>query len=240
MYRRNDITDPRDITNARLVTLGHGEPVTGYDIPEPGVDTWTYGDWMDAQPFVTRETATHILVPYTSYSDYSGSTVEASNHRSLLRDYADTFVDVHGGYDTRALLLPVDWTPPGDGSDGLLDALESLSDYPLYDEEDHSALEDELAQDAWEQYLSYDVNSALDDSDVPDEILDATDGDTLRELFYEITYEQPHGPECEDAVSAYFPFFDDTVAEIARQLNAGLVHGDARDEIPGQDALILA
>jgi hypothetical protein len=125
-------------------------------MPEPG-GRWPYGEWEDSSP----QQATHVLINYTGWSDYSGSTVERSNYRSLLRDYPDTFTDVYGGHSTSELMLSVRWTAPDDGRASLLDDLRALADYPLYDEEDHSMLEMELADEAWDAYLDYDVRSDL-------------------------------------------------------------------------------
>jgi hypothetical protein len=128
------------------------------DMPEPG-GTWSYGDWEDSSP----QEATHVLINYTCWSDYSGSTVERSNHRSLLRDYTDTFTDVYGAHGTSGLMLSVRWTAPEGGSD-LMEQIAALADYCLYDEEDHSALEMELADEAWDAYLDFDVPRALADT----------------------------------------------------------------------------
>lgn len=106
------------------------------------------------------------------------STVHRSNYRSLLRDYPDTFVTVtERRYDGGALFIPV--MVPATGGDpfntyrpfpegtpfagphydrdrarALADVLIGLArDYPVYDEEDMSALEsdlqDEFVADDW-------------------------------------------------------------------------------------------
>lgn len=209
------------------------------ELPEPG-DRWSYGDWEDATP----QTATHVLLRHTAWSDYSGSTVERSNHRSLLQDYPETFTDIYGGHGTSQLMLAVGWTAPGDGRDGLLDEIAALADYPLYDEEDHSALEMELADEAWDSYLYSDVPYALiETSECPDAMEDMIDAirdndkarneafgphgqsygwanehDTLRDMFYNTLRDQDYGPECEDAVNAYFPLMKDSVTTMAEQL----------------------
>lgn len=118
-----------------------------------------------------------------TYGDYVGSCVERSNHRSLLRDFPDVFVEISYGYGGYALAIPL-FVPaegvaraygplngePGSGwtynldtphyaldrAEDLADILDHLAyDYPLYDEEDHSELERELAEqaigDPWRQ-----------------------------------------------------------------------------------------
>jgi hypothetical protein len=215
-----------------------GLPYTPDEWPDPG-GTWSYGDWEQASP----QQATHVLINYTGWSDYSGSTVERSNYRSLLRDYPETFTDVYGDHGTAQLLLSVRWTPPDDGRAGLLDDIRALADYPLYDEEDHSALEMELADEAWDAYLSSDVSYALyETSESPEAMDDMLDAiaevdaqrasafgpkmnpewgkpDTLRDMFYESLRDMDSDPYSEDAVgSVVFPYFDKQVAIIAERL----------------------
>jgi hypothetical protein len=124
--------------------------------------THPYGDWEDA----TLETATHVILGLTVWSDYSGSTVERSNERALLADYPQTFIRLYGGHGTSGLMLPVDrpadWFSDDEDSgrerwQGLLSDLAALADYPLYNEDDHSALETELAEEAWSAYLRSDL-----------------------------------------------------------------------------------
>lgn len=179
-----------------------------------------YGDWREC----TTGEATHVVIAYTVWSDYSGSTVERSNERSLLADYPQTFIRVYGGHGTSGLMLPVDrpadWFADDEdhGAErwqGLLDDLHKLADYPVYDDEDHSALETELADEAWDAYLRDDVIRDLDRAGVPWEAIDT---DRLREQFYKITYEADYGPEAESAVSVVFPFYDATIATMAREM----------------------
>ena len=149
---------PHETWRYMLTDQGYRDVSTGIFHPEPG-STWTYGDWDEP---VSPDEATHVMVPYTGYSDYSGSGVDKSNNRSLLRDYPETFTEAVGGYDTEELMLSADYYAPRDSeshdsraerTEYLIRALEHLSDYPLYDEEDYSALEMEEADNAWEQFL---------------------------------------------------------------------------------------
>jgi hypothetical protein len=194
------------------------ENYTG-DLPEPG-GSWPYGDWQTCDVvWYPQNQATHVVIELATWSDYSGNAVERSNYRSLLRDYPDTFTDVRGGYDTYALLLSVDWTPPEDGREGLLEELSALADYPLYDEEDYSALEMELADEAWDAYLKWNVPSYLAaDHGVSEEALEGVDEEILREAFYRITGEQPEYPYGETAVDVHFPYLTETIAQMAREL----------------------
>lgn len=206
-------------------------------MPEAG-GRWYYGDWEASPP----QEATHVLINYTGWSDYSGSTVERSNYRSLLRDYSGTFTDVYGGYGTSQLMLSVRWVPPGDGRAGLLDDLRALADYPLYDEEDHSALEMELADEAWDAYLDFDVPRALaetsESSEAMEDMLDAMakvdteranafgpvtnpewgKRETLKDMFYESLSDVDHDYYSESATDIVFPSLDKQVAIIAERL----------------------
>jgi hypothetical protein len=212
----------RDLPHVELVKAERYDGATPDD-PTDGGATWSYGDWTQAKP----GEATHALIGLATYSDYSGGVCERSNHRSLRRDHPDTFVDVYGGHGTRALLLPVDkpagWHADDDdnGADrwqGLLEDLAKLADYPLYDEEDLCALELELADEAWKAYLRHDVTRDLRAAGVPDDAV--ADEARLRERFYTLTYEADYGPEAESAVDVHFPFYDATVAALARELGA--------------------
>lgn len=187
-YRRGQILALPSVTRVKIEPRFDYRYLLGEDghyhdarlgpfFPEPG-STWGYGEW-DNDP--APEDATHIMIDYTGYSDYSGSSVERSNSRSLLRDYPDTFTDAQGGHGTTELMLAVDWSPPDDGRAGLLGNLAALADYPLYDEEDHSALEMECADEAWSDYLADDFRRDLiSQAESPEAMEDALDA--LEEL----------------------------------------------------------
>lgn len=137
-----------------------------------GADVLTYTD--DDTPPVGGDTAymsrftrrayadgpQYVVVPVTSWGDYAGSTVERSNARSLVRDYPDVFVLAEGAYSSESLYLPADAPISAD----LWDTLAGLSDYPLYDENDHSELEWELTDEAWSSYGEYDLRRAVTDA----------------------------------------------------------------------------
>ncbi len=101
-----------------------------------------------------------------THGDYAeGSTVAESNYRSLVRDFPGVFVEVNYAYCTQTLMIPVmvPSTPTDEDTahydpewaDGVASAIEGLLDYPLYDEEDHSELEQEkiseALNDSWNQ-----------------------------------------------------------------------------------------
>jgi hypothetical protein len=168
---------PHETFRYILTDRGYRDVSTGVFHPEAG-GTWPYGDWdHDVSP----ADATHVLINYTGYSDYSGGGVDRSNNRSLLRNYPEAFTQAYGGHGTEELMLSVDYYAPADPeshdsradrTDYLLQAIAGLADYPLYDEEDYSALENEEADEAWDQFLSSDVPSRLRDASPSAEAMD--------------------------------------------------------------------
>lgn len=116
---------------------------------------------LDARPWALRTMRPLAVIKLTEYSDYSGSDVEASNHR-VLADRADELrlVEIIGSHGYKALaydatLGPVPW------SEDLVDIIEQLENHPLLDEEDQGELESDLEQEAWEDHGLDDFRKAL-------------------------------------------------------------------------------
>jgi len=178
--------------------------------PEPGdrVAMGTFGMDELASSTLKAEPPSHVMIRLTLWGDYCGSGVERSNHRALLQDYPDTFVDVYGDYGSSYLALATDQPIDSD----LFEALVRLADdYPLYDDEDHSRLEDEMAVGAWDLYLCYDVPGDLRKRGVSDDDLEALDSDALRMAFYHFTAEADQSPYLESADSVVFPCMDEVL-----------------------------
>ncbi len=154
-----------------------------------------------------EDTQVLLRVPYTAWGDYGGDVYDRSNMRSLLRDYPDTFVVGNGNYFSSTLYLPVTWTPPEDGRAGLLEVLAGLLEHPVYDDEDVSGLQMEIAEDAWDAWLSYDVRSDLSDHLLPDD-------DALRADVYRLLGEQPVAYEAEGATDVRFPYLPNVIATL--------------------------
>ncbi|MFC9974270.1 hypothetical protein ACFVH6_25540 [Spirillospora sp. NPDC127200] len=122
-------------------------------------------------------------------SDYSGDDVTESNHRSLLRDYGHLLVDEYGGHDSYGLSV----TPDFGRSDwreakAFAEILIGLKhEYPIYDEDDHSALIQERAEAAiGSDWLRSDLESELSKMLGTGVDLDAVmDGDVIWDLMYE-------------------------------------------------------
>jgi len=95
---------------------------------------------------------TFYRFPYTLWGDYIGDAVQRSNHRSILADFPDIFSDFVGFPGAHELILPAEGID-ADTLDELIRIGQHIrDDYPLYSDEDHSNLEMELADEAWDAY----------------------------------------------------------------------------------------
>ena len=155
----------------------HYEPVQWAHFDDPDDDLIYYHDirrncegpdsWCDVPIWV---------IPNTHGRNALGgsSTYDMSNHRSMLRDFP---------YGTGGLIV-VRWSNVDElairldkVSRELLEACEGLLDYPLYDESDHSELEQELEAENWDLYGRHDFVRELEQrdysaDDVPEDALD--------------------------------------------------------------------
>lgn len=121
---------------------------------KPGDTVHLGGTTCDRTPW--RElTRPLVAIDATAYSDYSGSSVERSNHRVMLadEDMAPHLVRVIGSHGTAMLAyFPTDESMPDDAHSApepLRDAIAAMADYPILDDDDHSELETELETEAW-------------------------------------------------------------------------------------------
>lgn len=162
-----------------------------------------------------HEDADAYRFPVTAWGDYCGSTVERSNYRVLTEDYGEYVIEVLGGYNSQYIAVPASLeTRNPDVWNELVEMARGLDNYPLINEEDHSLLEMEIAEEAWDAYMEWETKRDLE-SRLPDDMLDGVDPASLREHYYRLTHEQNYGPECEDATSAYFPFHESVCDELA-------------------------
>jgi hypothetical protein len=107
--------------------------------------------------------------------DYGGaSSVGEANIRALGEDYPDS-ITRHWPYSTRQLFLPD--TPE---TREIIEHLER--DYPLYNEEEHSKVEMEWEQEAWESWLRSDLVRTLEDR-LKEWAEDTATGDQLWEAY---------------------------------------------------------
>jgi hypothetical protein len=109
---------------------------------------------------------------YTSYGDYSNTTlVEKSNYRVLLAaceaadqdedevpdDCRPFFVTLSSGHDSNSIAVHIERTP-----DSIVEMLEGLSNYPVLDDSDHSELEQEAQEEAWNDWARDDYRRELE------------------------------------------------------------------------------
>ncbi len=103
-----------------------------------------YGSWSDTPR--RDHTVPLTIIEGALGSDYSGNLVEISNARVLKREFP-WLVEIYGGYGTSGVAY---LGKRENQSDALIEMIDALSDYPLADEDDHSTLEMETAEQAWE------------------------------------------------------------------------------------------
>ena len=166
-------------------------------------ETLYYGD-------LTRDPSGDLMfVPYTTYSDYSGDTVDRSNCDVFMERYGNNpnVWEVYGGYRTRAMVIHrrVYDDPQTEEEEEIKECIDGLSDYPLIDEEYHSNLEFEMEGEAWNDYGRHDLRRALKEADIyTDEELDNISDEILDRMWYAICEKEAIYTIFEDAVSPYF------------------------------------
>jgi len=134
--------------------------------PDDQAATEWYGDFV----FVSGEcdfTDTkapdnyYIMPDILSGSDYSGSLVEQSNWMCFLEEFGqcDGVKCVVGGHGTFAVAITVEAYK---GNKNIQEALNSLADYPVADEDHYSHMQMEKTEEAWEDWAFSDYESALE------------------------------------------------------------------------------
>lgn len=191
----------------------------------PG-DEIRWGSWVESKdgyfPFPSYVPLT--IIELASGSSYSGTLVEESNYRAMKRDFP-WLVTLYGGYNTFGVAY---LGKRENQNDRLIEAIDALSDYPLYDEDHHSQLEWDRAAEAWESDGRDDFKRALvkmweirdpdedrpDDSEYDADKLDNDAVDTLwRDCCELMRGGEEHINECGDAI--YFPI-DRVIEDIRR------------------------
>lgn len=179
------------------------------------------GDRYNSGPTEYYDTPIWII-PNTNGRDVFGgsSTYDMSNHRAMLRD----FPDGKGGLivlkrnNVDALAIRLDKV-----SRELLDICESLLDYPVYDESDHSELEMELESENWDLYGRHDFKGELESRGY--DVDDVEDG-ALDDAFYELVSRGDIEVEFEFDATIWRGMADDETSEFV----AGKL-GLKRDEV---------
>lgn len=179
--------------------------------PRPGDDVFCA--WVRPQQLHARDAAGLYVIDRLWWGDHNGDAVARSNHRALSRDYPEEFVGLYDVFGANGLALPSDCR-----NHRLATALAGLADYPLYDEDDHSALTLELADEMWDAWLRFDVPAILAERHGLDPDTAGIADDEVREAFYSL-YGDRFGAEYADtATSVTFPHLDQAVAVLADQL----------------------
>lgn len=111
-------------------------------------------------------------VPYCSGSDYSGSMVEKANYK----EFGELFPDIpyvhnsYGGHGTFAIFIELCRFLSADLSlenenptpENILETIEGLEDYPLINDEAISHLEMEATEEAWNDWIAFDLKRAIE------------------------------------------------------------------------------
>lgn len=159
---------------------GEWSPVT----LEVGCSCW-YSDFTEHKGEVTEalKKSLFILPELLTGSDYSGSTVNVSNHKTFLKMYkqVEGVYNVYGDFGSYGVAIRMDVAVENEEIKSTLDALE---DYCIIDEDDHSEVTTEW-EDAALPDIVHDVSRQLDlESYAPD--YDATDDiDVINDLVRE-------------------------------------------------------
>jgi hypothetical protein len=101
-----------------------------------------------------------LWVPdYCQSGDYGGSVYYLSNAQALLEEFggSPSCREVIGGYGSHGLAID-----PRYVTEELLEALESLESYPLWDEEHCSRLEENLKAEAFSSWLESDLRRHIE------------------------------------------------------------------------------
>ena len=161
----------------------------------------------------TGEPADLYVLGFLWWGDYIGDAIARSNHRALVRDYPHTFVGLYDTFDAFGLTLPPDFADPD-----LTDVLERLGDYPLYDEDDHTALTLEPADQAWDGWLRFDVPALLSEHHGLDPATTGVTDEQPRQAFHHLHSDRFADEYAETAVTAAFPHLDQAIALLAGRL----------------------
>lgn len=168
-------------------------------------------------------------IPYCSFSDYSGCTVERSNYKDIKDNFEglDGLYFFSGGHGTQALALDLR-TVYLDRVDEIHDIIAGLENYPVIDESTLSELEMEMEDEAWNSYGCSDFRDALqkefsDFLDDNEDVLawyhgylwDLSDieDDKFYELFRKACETSNHYPIFETGASCWF-YLDDNAQAV--------------------------
>lgn len=182
-----------------------GNNITWVDENKAELDQLSYGDLTESPE------GDLIEVPYTMHSDYSGSTVECANCLYIDENYKELLSvavwRVYGGYSTEGYVRLIEFHTDNDELqelwDYFLDEIESLDNYPLFNDEYMSELELKIESESWEDYVKFDLTKALIEKGIYTED-NIPEDSALRELFYKNSESANVYFECESHNSGYW------------------------------------
>ncbi|WIM95782.1 hypothetical protein ACTOB_007913 [Actinoplanes oblitus] len=195
---------------------------------------------------LTDDDVRYLEIRATAWGDYTGSTYDRSNARSIRRDFGDHVITLRADFGFEVLLVRIGVDIP----EGLYDAIVGLRECSLYDESDLSDLESELESEDWANWGRSDwtgeVRKLAQQLDQDDDVTELHDDAYADDLFWAVCADGEAGYwQAETAVSGYWSDFERAAKlawqEIERRRMAALEEW-ARElsaPIPGQLALAI-
>lgn len=184
-------------------------------------ETRPASDLLNVQ-YLSVETSNDVIVlPYTTWGDYIGGTVERSNHDAIAEDFPDAVDSEYLGYGAYRLVVRAESEIPS----VLFDAVVGLGDYPLYSEEHHSLLEVDLEADDWALYGRDELRDQIvkrvaegydGDADIEDHVEAHFTDEVLNSAYWDACSKGNPIWESESATGGYFRDLDvlaETLAE---------------------------
>ena len=163
-------------------------------------------------------------------SDYSGSEYDRANARTLSESFPFLgHLDNHGTWSESYVYLTVGELPSSDTDAGienlreLVQSVESLSEYPILDEQALYDLEAEIEEESWDAWFLSDFRATVADNLGCDEYYLEHDfkvsDDQLKEMFYDVYSEEwDLRFQLENATSGYFEGWEDVAATVAENI----------------------
>jgi hypothetical protein len=171
----------------------------GLDINAFHVDPFWWDRYKDGKPpeayhqieagEAERPQNTWLKVPYCTTGDYCGSGAVGEANRRTMTELLESidpdgerWTELTAAHSTRCLFVRADIDELEDGEQ-ITEALASLANYPILDEQEWSEVEEEWKQEAWSDWARDDYQRELckrfDDHEEHIDELDATRLDTL-------------------------------------------------------------
>jgi hypothetical protein len=163
-------------------------------------------------------------------SDYSGSEYDRANARTLAEEFPWlSHVDNYGAWSESFVTLLVGELPSPDTEAGiqelerLVQTVESLSDYPILDEQKLYDLEAEIEEESWDAWFLSDFASAVAGNlgcDTYELEFDFKVSDEqLKEMFYDVYSEEWElSFRLENATTGYFEGWEDVAVTVAENI----------------------